>query len=295
MAVVKKRSASPRFGAHLSIAGGVENAIRAALDLRFDTVQVFVKNQRQWRAKPLADESVAAWHALHADHSDFGPVVAHGTYLINLASGDKTLQERSYAAFVDELLRCDQLAIPYLVFHPGAAKDDARNVALRRVARMLSRALRAHPELEVMPLLETTAGQGTTLGATLEELSAIIEQVAQPERVGVCFDSCHVFAAGYDIRDPETYESMVARADELFGVDRIRCWHLNDSQQPLGSRRDRHAEIGQGCIGFRGFRHIVRDPRFAGLPMVIETPKGEDERGRDLDVVNVGRLRRMRR
>lgn len=281
-----------RFGAHLSIAGGVHNAIIAAQKMRFDAVQVFVKNQRQWSAPPLSEDAVAAWHE-RLPRDDFGPPVAHATYLINLASADKSLWTRSQKAFADELQRSDTLAIPYLVVHPGAAGESPRDEALKRVARAIDQIYEDAPELRTMVLLETTAGQGTSLGNTFAELGAIIDAVAEPERIGVCIDSCHVFAAGYDIRDADALAAMVQEIDDTVGLDRVRCWHLNDSKNPLGSRVDRHEHIGQGCLGNVAFRNILAEPSFDGLPMILETPKGEDDRGRDYDKLNIQRLRRL--
>jgi len=279
-----------RFGAHLSIAGGVHHALEAAHALGCATVQVFVKNQRQWRAAPLAPDDVERWHRLHAQ-SGFGPVVAHATYLINLASSDRTLYARSRNAFAEELLRCQALNIPYLVVHPGAAGDSSTARALDRVAAALNRIFDTHPDLRTMPLLETTAGQGTALGRTFDELAAIITRVQEPHRVGVCVDTCHVFAAGYDIRPPDAYAATIAAAARSIGLDRIRCWHLNDCQGDCGAHRDRHAHIGRGQLGTAAFRNVLGDRRFLGLPMILETPKGLDARGRDFDRVNLRRLR----
>lgn len=279
-----------RFGAHMSIAGGIQNAIVAALDHKMDAVQVFVKNQRQWRAPPLKAEDVDRWLELLATPG-FGPVVAHATYLINLASADSALYEKSRRAFADELERCTALAIPYLVVHPGAAGEQTVAEALARVAAALDRIFEQRPAIRTMTLLETTAGQGTALGRTFEELGEIIRNVSEPQRVGVCIDTCHVFAAGYDIRDREAYERMIALADREVGLDRVRCWHFNDSKGDCGSLRDRHEHIGRGQIGMAGFRNVLADPRFRGVPMILETPKGEDESGRDWDRVNLRRLR----
>lgn len=289
-----EQPARHRFGAHLSIAGGVHNAIIAAQDMRFDTVQVFVKNQRQWSAPPLATDAIDAWQE-RLGRDGFGPTVAHATYLINLASADKSLWTRSRKAFADELQRCDTLSIPYLVVHPGAAGESPRDEALKRVARAIDQIYADLPDLRTMVLLEITAGQGTSLGNTFAELGAIIDAVAEPERIGVCIDSCHVFAAGYDIRDAGALAAMVQEIDSTVGLERVRCWHLNDSKNPLGSRVDRHEHIGQGCLGNVGFRNILAEPSFAGLPMILETPKGEDDRGRDMDKVNIQRLRRLAR
>jgi deoxyribonuclease-4 len=279
-----------RFGAHLSIAGGIQNAIVEAQRLEFDALQVFVKNQRQWRAAPLKPNDLACWHEL-LTASNLAPVVAHATYLINLASSDDVLYERSRAAFADELTRCQTLAIPYLVIHPGAAGPQSVGQALERVAAALNRIFREHPNLKTMPLLETTAGQGTALGRSFAELGEIIGLLDEPERVGVCIDTCHVFAAGYDIRTPAGYQEMIVEAQQTVGLERIRCWHLNDCKGECGSRVDRHAHIGHGRIGTAGFRNMLADPRFRKLPMILETPKGENEKGRNWDRVNVQRLR----
>ena len=274
----------------MSIAGGVQNALREAQRLRCETVQVFVKNQRQWTAPPLAPDDVAQWRSL-AEQTELGPLVAHATYLINLASADRTLWKRSVDAFTDELRRCSELGIDYLVVHPGAALDAPIGEAVRRVGRALNEVRKRLRESTVMPLLETTAGQGTTLGKTFDELAAILEHVDAPERVGICIDTCHVFAAGYDIRAPERYAEMVDSVEHTVGVERVRCWHLNDSKGECGSRLDRHEHIGHGQIGTAGFRNVLGDPRFVGLPMILETPKGENEAGREWDRVNLQRIR----
>ena len=279
-----------RFGAHLSVAGGVFNALIEARRLKCDTVQVFVKNQRQWRAPPLMPDVIQRWREELAA-SDTPPVVAHASYLINLGSGDDALHAKSRDAFAEELLRCDTLDIPYLVVHPGAAGEQQRETSIARVAVALNAIFKKHPDLRCMPLLETTAGQGTTLGRTFAELGAIIRQLDEPERVGVCVDTCHVFAAGYDIRDSKAYEQMMAEAKREVSLGRIRCWHLNDSKGELAKHLDRHEHIGHGRIGDAGFRNVLADERFVGVPMILETPKGEDERGREWDVLNLKRLR----
>jgi len=281
-----------RFGAHLSIAGGMHNALLAAHRLKFATVQVFVKNQRQWRAPPLDPAVVDHWREL-LDRPGFGPAVAHATYLINLASADKQLSAKSRDAFTIELQRCQTLGIAYLVVHPGAAGEQRPALALRRVAEALNRIFDKHPDLTVMPLLETTAGQGTALGRSFEELGAIIDSVAEPQRVGVCIDTCHVFAAGFDIRDPQAYAAMIATVADTVGVERIRCFHLNDSKHGLGSHRDRHEHIGKGAIGSAGFVNVLLDKRFRDVPMILETPKGDDPNEGKLDKLNIRRLRSL--
>ncbi|RMF73060.1 MAG: deoxyribonuclease IV [Planctomycetota bacterium] len=279
-----------RFGSHLSVAGGVFNALIEARRLRCDAVQVFVKNQRQWKAPPLQADVIQRWRDQRAVAKN-PLLVAHATYLINLASGDAALHARSRAAFADELLRCDALDIPYLVVHPGAAGEQERDRAIANVANALNRIFREHADIRCMPLLETTAGQGTSLGRTFAELGAILRRLDEPHRVGVCVDTCHVFAAGYDIRDGKAYAAMISEARREVGLERIRCWHLNDSKGELGGRRDRHEHIGRGRIGTAGFRNVLADKRFVGLPMILETPKGENGRGREWDRVNLQRLR----
>jgi len=282
------------FGAHLSIAGGMHHAIEAALRLGFDTVQVFVKNQRQWGAASLVRDDVDRWHEL-LQTPGFGPPVAHATYLINLASAEDALWRRSRTALAAELQRCHVLAIPYLVVHPGAAGQQPRERAIARVAAALNRLFDEQPHLTTMVLLETTAGQGTTLGRTFAELAAIVGQVQEPQRVGVCIDTCHVFAAGYDIREPHLYEQMIQLAARQVDLRRVRCWHINDSQGELGSHLDRHEHVGLGCIGDAGFRNVLADRRFVGLPIILETAKGRNSDGEEWDAVNLRRLQVLAR
>lgn len=272
----------------------MHNAIAEALRLGMQTVQVFVKNQRQWRAAPLKPDDVAQWNALR-ETPGFGDVVAHATYLINLAATDDVLWKRSQAALLEELQRCDALNISDLVLHPGAAVDSAPEAACRRVAAALNRIFGDHPKLRARLLLETTAGQGTTLGRTFGELAAILSEVQEPQRIGVCIDTCHVFAAGYDIRSESGVAAMLAEAERTVGLHRVRCLHLNDSKGALGSRIDRHEHIGRGSIGAAGFRNILAVPQFVGLPMILETPKGTDDGGKEWDRVNLRRLRLLAR
>lgn len=285
-------AASRCLGSHLSIAGGLYNAVDGARRLGLQTVQVFVKNQRQWAAPPLTDDDVQAWRSRCAA-APFGPVVAHASYLINLASADEALRLRSRDAFADELLRCSQLGIPYLVVHPGAAVGQPRDAAVANVSRALDEIFDANPRITAMPLLETTAGQGSTLGRTAEELGAMIAGARHADRLGVCVDTCHVFAAGYDIRDRAEYEKLLESAERAFGIARIRVIHLNDSKGACGSHFDRHEHIGLGQIGDDGFRHVLSDPRIARLPMILETPKDERDDGVEWDTVNVNRLRSL--
>ncbi len=289
-AVAEPRAARHRIGLHLSIAGGVHHALEAAARLKCPTVQIFVKNQRQWRAAPLDPADVERWHALRR-RPGFGPVIAHATYLVNLAAANRELFAQSRAEFMEELLRCETLAIPYLVVHPGAAADMPRRWACGRIAQALNWIFARQPQRTTMPLLEVTAGQGSSVGSRFEELAAIIGGLREPQRVGVCIDSCHVFAAGWDIRRPEVYEEMVAALARNVSLGCVRCWHLNDSKAECGARVDRHEHIGRGRIGTAGFRNILADQRFRGVPMILETPKEPDEAGRDMDRVNLRRVR----
>lgn len=284
----------PRFGAHLSIAGGLHLALLAARDARMDCVQIFVRNQRQWAAKPITPAQADEFQHIRRT-TGITPVVAHASYLLNLATTDRTQAARTCRALLDELDRCNSLGVDGLVLHPGAALGRPIGQACRRVARALRATLDRAGEGPTRILLETTAGQGTTLGHTFEQLAEIITHAGCGTRIGVCLDTCHLFAAGYDFRTEQGYREMMASLDRTVGLSRVACIHANDSKGGLGSRIDRHEHIGRGCIGRRGFAHFVRDPLFAGMPMILETPKGTDARGRDLDRVNIACLRRLAR
>lgn len=263
------------FGAHMSIGGGVSKAFARGEQVGCEAMQIFSKSDRQWVAKPIPPEEVALFRAEQA-RTGIGPVVVHDSYLINLAAPADELWEKSIAAFAEELQRCELLNIGFIVTHPGAHTGSGEEAGLRREADALNRLFEAGVGGDTVVLLETTAGQGTTLGNRFEHLAQLFELVPHPKRLGVCVDTCHLFAAGYDLRTPETYAATVAEFDRLIGVSQIRCFHLNDSQKDLGSRVDRHSHIGQGFIGLEGFRLLVNDPRFHQLPMIIETPKGDD-------------------
>ncbi|MCC6313205.1 MAG: deoxyribonuclease IV [Thermomicrobiales bacterium] len=264
------------LGAHMSIAGGYERAIERALRCESSAVQIFTKNQRQWRAAPIDPEAAERFRARWAD-SGMVHLVAHNSYLINLASPDDALWEKSRLALLDELDRCDLLGVPYLVAHPGAHGGSGVDAGVARIAAALDRIHAERPEGRAVVLLETTAGQGMALGRSFEELAAIVELVADTARIGVCFDTCHVFAAGYDLRDRLAYETTMTAFDERIGLSRIKALHLNDSQKGLGSRVDRHAHIGEGELGLAAFEFLLNDPRLAGLPGILETPKGDDD------------------
>lgn len=276
-----------KLGAHMSIAGGLHKAFGHGEKAGCTALQIFSKNQQQWRAKPLTADEIAQFAAERQRHADW-PLVVHDSYLINLASPKDDLWEKSIAAFGEELERCAALGIPYLVTHPGAHTGSGEEAGLQREADALNRLLDAGVGGDVMVLLETTAGQGTCLGYRFEHLARLTELVAHQERLGICVDTCHLLAAGYDIRTPEAYAATFAEFDRVIGLDRIRVFHVNDSQKDLGSRIDRHTHIGEGCVGLEGFRALVNDPRFKELPMILETPKNDDLAE---DIANLATLR----
>ena len=276
------------FGSHLSIAGGMHKALLEAEKLGHGTVQVFTKNQQQWAAKPLDAAAVSAW-AAERDRLGFAHAVSHDSYLINLATADEVLWHKSIGLFVEELTRCSLLGIPYLVAHPGAHVGAGEAAGVARVAAALDVVHDRVPK-GVVTCLESTAGQGSTLGYKLEHLAEIIAAVREPDRLGVCLDTAHLFAAGYDFRGRK-YARFRRELDATVGVARVRVLHLNDSKKELGSRVDRHDHIGIGKIGVEGFKPFVRDKAFAGVPKILETPKGKHEDGREWDAVNLEVLR----
>jgi deoxyribonuclease IV len=283
----------PLFGAHMSIAGGYHNALLAARKYDCEALQLFTKNNNQWAGKPLTDDDTAIFKRTLKD-TQVRVLVAHDSYLINLASPDKVLYRRSVEAFVDEMQRAEALGLDYLVFHPGAATDGKEEAGLKRVATALNEIHRRCPRYRVQALIEATAGQGRCLGHRFEHLARIRERVKQPERLGVCLDTCHVFAAGYALGPKAAYTATMGEFDRIVGMEWLKVFHLNDSVKPLGSRVDRHAAIGQGCLGLEPFRLLVNDLRFRNLPMILETPK-EGETGVDLDALNLGTLRGLLR
>lgn len=263
-----------KLGAHMSISGGHERAIDAALAAEMSACQIFTKNASQWNAKPIAPEAAALFRERYAA-SGLQAMVAHDSYLINVASPDDALWEKSRLALRDELDRCDQLGVPFLVSHPGGHMGSGVEAGIGRVAAAINLIHEERPTGEAMILLETTAGQGTSLGRAFEELAGIIDQVDDKRRVGVCLDTCHIFAAGYDIRDEASFQATIAEFDRTVGLHRLRVVHLNDSKKGHGSRVDRHAAIGEGEIGLTGFELFMNDPRFADIPGILETPKGD--------------------
>lgn len=266
--------AADLLGAHVSTRGGVQTALARGKAIGATAIQVFTKTPNQWREPVLSEESRTAFRR-ERDRSEIASIVAHDSYLINLASPDPVLAARSAESFTAELRRCDLLGIAAVVSHPGNFIDD-REAGLRRNAEVLTRCLQDVPG-DVMILLETTAGTGTSLGATFEELAALRDAVGESvrHRVAFCADTCHLHAAGYDL--VREYDTVWRRWEEIIGSAHLRCLHLNDSKTPLGSRRDRHELVGEGSLGPEPFRRIMRDPRFRAVIKVIETPKGDDE------------------
>jgi deoxyribonuclease-4 len=279
----------PLLGAHMSIAGGCHNALLAATAHGCETVQLFTKNANRWNGKLLTDDDVQLFRKTLRESKLRYPM-AHDSYLINLASPDKSLYRRSLEAFVIELERAERLGLSYLVTHPGAHVDSGEEAGLASVARALDEVHARCPDFKVMILLEVTAGQGSSLGYRFEHFAAILEKVAAPDRLGVCVDTCHVFAAGYPLAPEAEYQATMKSFDKIVGLKRIRAFHLNDSLKPLGSRVDRHAHIGRGCLGIEPFRLLLNDRRFRNHPMVLETPKEEGD-NEDMDTENLATLR----
>jgi deoxyribonuclease-4 len=275
----------------MSIAGGCHNALLAAQAHGCETVQLFTKNANQWQARDLSADDIRTFRrTLRQSRLRFP--TAHDSYLINVASPDEALYHRSLQALVDEVQRAEQLGLRYLVMHPGAAMDGGEDAGLARVAAALDEVHARCHGYRVRILLETTAGQGTTLGHRFDHLAHILSLVAAPERLGVCFDTCHVFAAGYSLAPERDYRATLEEFDRRVGLWRLRVFHVNDSLRPLGSRVDRHAHIGEGHLGLEPFRLLVNDHRFRNRPMILETPK-EDEGELDMDAVNLKVLRNL--
>jgi deoxyribonuclease-4 len=270
---------APRLGAHVSVAGGMARGIAHAEMLGCTALQVFVKNQQRWVGRSLRDDDVAAWRDERVRELVRGSL-AHASYLINLGSPDDVLWRRSRQAMHDEMQRCRQLGIPALVVHPGAHVGSGAQRALRRSARALRWLLGREDTADVSILLECTAGQGTSLGHRFDHLAYLIEESGASERLGVCIDTCHLLAAGYDVRSE--YESVFGELEQIVGLERVRAFHLNDSKCPLGGRVDRHAGIGLGHLGRAFFRKLVRDARFERIPMVLETSGGLEGDRRNL-------------
>ncbi len=282
--------AIPRLGAHMSIAGGLSKALLRGKEAGCDTIQLFTRNSNQWRAKPLTPQDIDAFRQAQKT-TGITPLIAHDIYLINLASPKPQLRHLSKAAFLEEIKRAEVLGIDYLVFHPGSHMGAGVDEGLGRIAKAINELLEKTPEFNVQLLIETTAGQGTQLGRTFQELASLLSYIKQVKRVGICLDTCHIFAAGYDIANLLGYKRMRDDFSRIIGLDKLKAIHLNDSKSKLASRVDRHAHIGLGHLGLSTFSRLLNDPLFNSVPMVLETPKEKNDAGKDMDVVNLGILR----
>jgi deoxyribonuclease IV len=271
----------PLLGAHVSTSGGVDRAPGNGKDLGCEAIQVFTRNQMQWRARPLSQPEVANFRQGLKEYS-IKAAVSHDSYLINLGSPEPGTLQKSLEAFSDEIERCEQLGIPYLVFHPGSHVGSGEVAGLQRIIDSLDFALSLKPGCATQVLIENTAGQGSNLGYRFEHLAEILGKTQYPDRLGVCLDTCHLFAAGYDLRTRSTYEAVFREFDTIVGLDRVKTFHLNDSKKNLGSRVDRHENIGKGELGLEPFRFLLNDPRLAALPMLLETPGGDEAYRQDL-------------
>ena len=268
----QKKKTRLGLGAHLSVAGGVSRAMVAARELDLRSLQIFTKNANRWHQTAVPVEEAERFRDLKQAWGPY-PVMSHNSYLINLASPDRALWNKSLTALIDELQRAELLGLDYLIMHPGAHVGSGVRAGLARIARGIRRVLDRFPDGSTRILLENTAGQGSTLGRTFEELADLLQEIDDPRRVGICLDTCHLFAAGYDLRTRRGYEKTLGELDSWLGAEHVHALHLNDSRGELGSHLDRHEHIGQGRIGRSGFRWLLQDQRFFGKPKVLETPK----------------------
>ena len=263
------------FGAHQSIAGGVHKSIERGKQATCDTIQIFNKSNNQWRAAKLQPDDVDRFFEL-IEGTGVTVATSHTSYLINIASPDEPLNRKSYRSLKEEMERCETLKIANLVMHPGSHVGSGEEAGMNKIAENINRLFDELSNNHVTLLFETTAGQGTNLGYSFDQLAYMIDRVGNKNQIGVCLDTCHIFAAGYDLVDPRGYKKTMKSFDEIVGLDRLKIIHVNDSKKEFGSRRDRHQHIGQGFIGLDGFRNVVNDRRLKKIPMILETPKGED-------------------
>ncbi len=263
------------IGAHMSIAGGIHLSLARGKELGCRTIQIFTKNANQWKARDITPEEVAEFNH-QKEATKIWPVVAHDSYLINLAAPDEERLQKSRESFLIEMQRTELLGLPYLITHPGAHLESGEQEGLKKIAESIDWLHRRTEGFKMKVLLETTSGQGTNLGYRFEHLSAIMDMVEDVSRLGFCFDTCHVFTAGYDLRTRDAYEKTMEEFDRVIGLERLKVFHLNDAKNDLGSRIDRHQHIGKGELGLDAFRFLLNDPRFVNLPKILETPKGKD-------------------
>ncbi len=284
--IEKKR---PLIGAHMSISGGVSKSLERGSEAGCRTIQIFTKNANQWKSNPLPEEEILNFKRLNRE-TGIAPVVVHDSYLINIASPDPKKLAASREALLDEMHRVESLGIPYLVMHPGSHMGSGEEEGIRQIILSLNDMHEKTKGVQMKILLETTAGQGTNLGYRFEQIEQMISGVFAPERLGVCIDTCHIFASGYDIRTSEVYEETMDLLFRLFGKDKILCAHVNDALKEFHSRVDRHAHIGKGEIGLEAFRCLMTDPRFKKVPKILETPKGDKN---EMDGKNMAILREL--
>lgn len=282
------------FGSHLSVAGGMHNALNEAHELKMACVQVFTKNQRQWTVKPLTEDQITQWDDARKD-TGITDIVSHDSYLINLANPDKAKRDKSVALFREELLRCEQLGIPYLVTHPGAHLGEGEDAGIKLYCKTLSQIHKDLPGLKVTTCLETTAGQGTCLGWKLEHLQQMLSDTKESGRLGVCVDTAHLIAAGYDLTSQAGAQGVVEQLADTVTLDRIKVMHLNDSKIPLGKRVDRHEHIGHGTIAKSAFAWLLSEPALMQVPKILETAKTHHPDGMPWDVVNIKTLKRLQK
>lgn len=286
-----RNRSGPLLGAHMSIEGGVENAVQRGADLGCNVIQIFTQSASRWKGKPITDYSMKAFRK--AALAEGIRVYSHDSYLINLASGDQRLFKKSVKSLIQEIQRCSYLGIGAVVAHPGSAKGTDPRSGIASVISGLNEVFRATSGINVRVLLENTAGQGSALGSAFTELARMIEGCAFPERLGVCFDTCHAFAAGYDLRTKERCEAVMEEFDTVMGLDRLEALHLNDSKRGLAQRVDRHEHIGKGEIGLDCFRYFMTCHYFADVPKILETPKKQDDK--DMDPINLELLSSLAR
>lgn len=280
------------IGAHTSIAGGPSKAFQRIKAVGGECLQIFVKPNVQWKAGELSLEEAAGFN-FERERTGIIPVVAHASYLLNLASPDKGQRKRSILTLALELVRSARLGIEYLVLHPGSSLEAGEKKGIEWIAQGIDQALIKAGAPKIKILLETTAGSGSQLGCRLEQLRDIIGLSRNPQKIGVCLDTCHIYAAGFDITAAQVYQDFFASFQRLIGLNRLKCIHVNDSKTVLGSRVDRHQHIGLGYLGLRTFKRFLNDPRLDGLPFILETPKGEKE-GKNWDAINIRKLKKLR-
>lgn len=283
-----RKAASPDYlGAHMSIAGGLHKAVERGLEAGCGVIQVFTQNSNQWKGKALTETDISLFRE-RREESGLRQVVSHDIYLINLAAPPGEVREKSLAGFAEEMERCARLGIDMIVMHPGSHLGDGEDTGIMRIAEAFDALFARVPEFNGLILLETTAGQGSNLGYRFEHLRDIRDRSGFPHRFGICFDTCHTFAAGYDLTDEEGYQRVFGKFDRILGLENLRAFHFNDSKKGLDSRVDRHEHIGRGAMGLSGFRLLMNDGRFTEVPKILETPKGDDN---EMDAINLRTLR----